>query len=160
MRGNREEKWIRGNGVSQGRDGTLRGWEEAALQQWGGRDNQQVNTRQTGGEASPDKRRWSVKRSRGGGGVTSGVTATNEQTRGKGEGGTSRLKSAGQTRGEREADTQGVGGQEGDEEEEEEEEGEGEEEEEEEAKEEVVIVVVVWRRRMRQKRKKVITVPP
>jgi hypothetical protein len=49
----------------------------------------------------------------------------------------------GQTRGEWEVDTQGVGGQEAEMEEE----------------EVVVVVVVVWRRRMWQKRKEVIMLP-
>jgi hypothetical protein len=70
------------------------------MQQQGGCNNQQVNMRQTGGEASPDKRRWIVKRLRGSGGMTRGVMTTSQQKRGKREGRASELKGAGQTRGE------------------------------------------------------------
>ncbi len=62
MRGNREEKWTRGGGALHGRGGPLREQEEVAVQQQGLCNNQLVNKRQTGGEASEDGVRQGIER--------------------------------------------------------------------------------------------------
>jgi hypothetical protein len=67
--------------------GALREQEEAVEQEQGQHDNQLANKRQTGGEASADRRRQSVKRMRGSGSTTRGILTTSWQTRGKKRGG-------------------------------------------------------------------------
>jgi hypothetical protein len=94
-RGNQEEKWTRGGSTLQGRGVASRGQEEAIALQQARCDNQQANKRQTGGEASADKRRQSVERRRGGGGTTRGIATTIQKTRHKWGGGTSRQSCSG-----------------------------------------------------------------
>ncbi len=53
------------------------------MQQQGQRDNQLENKRQTGGEASADKRWWSVERTRGDGSMPRGIATTSWQMRDK-----------------------------------------------------------------------------
>jgi hypothetical protein len=88
-RSNQEEKWIRGGIALQGRCGASREQEEVMAQQQGQCNNQLANKSQTGDEASVDKKRQSVERTRGGHGAMRGVATTSRQMRGKRGGGTS-----------------------------------------------------------------------
>jgi Flp pilus assembly protein TadB len=66
--------------------GAPREQEVAVVGQQGQHDNQLVNKRQTGGEASVDRRQQSIKRMRGNGSTTRDITTTSRQRRGEREG--------------------------------------------------------------------------
>jgi hypothetical protein len=85
----------RGGGASRGGGSASRDQEEAAAQQQGLRDNQLANKRQTGEETSADWVRRSIEKTRGGSGVTRGITTTSWQMRGKSGGGPSGQRGGG-----------------------------------------------------------------